>query len=178
MRKPFARLSRRSLYWQAYCALAGPSCDGCELIVRQQNFCTRIRQQKYTSRQPKSDRKVYQCLLWRKPGGCHTAGTGLALCLATRPCQYKVKPLRGTCAHTPTCMGLSCCKRGEPQSFGEGERGQGALCHIAQGRNVSIAKGRDSRVVREKAPLFPWARFRNSNLCLSATHGNPPCNAT
>ena len=144
MRKPFARLSRLSLYWQAYCVLAGPSCDGCEQIVRQQNFCTRIRQQKYTSRQPKSDRKMYQRLLWKKPGECHTEGAGLALCLARARASTRLNRF-ATLAPT------------EPQSFGEGERGRRPLCHIAKAETYPLRKDTDSRQRGSagESPLVP-----------------------
>lgn len=153
------------MYWQAYCVLAGPSCDGCEQIVRQQNFCTRIRQQKYTSRQPKSDRKMYQRLLWKKPGGCHTEGAGLALCLARARASTRLNRF-ATLAPTNMHEAFLLQERGASIFWRRGE-GQEAIVPYCQGRNVSIAKGHRQQAAGQCGGKPPCPHGRGSGIRIS-----------
>lgn len=103
MRKPFARLSRQSLYWQAYCALAGPSCEGREPILGDRISVPGFDSKSIPVVSKNSTGKVCQRLLWGKPGGqsfLPRQGLHFVWLLPARPCHNKAKPLRGTCAHS------------------------------------------------------------------------------
>lgn len=118
MRKPFARLSRQSLYWQAYCALAGPSCEGREPILGDRISVPRFDSKSVpatvrfldfpTAKVYQSSAKIRQekcasvCFGESQVGRVSCQGQGLHFVwlLPARPCHNKAKPLRGTCAHS------------------------------------------------------------------------------
>lgn len=161
--------------------------DSTAKVYQRQSAFWISRQQKYTSRQQKFDRKSVPASAlgkarWAeflaKGRACTLSGSCLRARAITRPNRFAA--LAPT-PNTPACMRFSCCRTGKPQSFGEGERAAGSIvpfCPRQMRIHCKRTQTADSGVVRGKAPLFQWDRFRNSNLYLSVTHDSPACYAT